>query len=175
MKLLTYALVSLTRHPAFAPAALPSKDKSTPNEPTGSGKAESTVKPKSKLTKDDLAKGNPNLSSFEAVMQAMDEELARSRNQKGAPSTPKIDKGKGKAKATVEDVEDIEGAMDAELSEALNRGSEDDDDDGFGDSTDYTLIKNFLESFKSQGGLSGPVGNLVGRLQEGWSLPRDDA
>ena len=40
---------------------------------------------------------------------------------------------------------------------------------------DYNLIKNFLESFKSQGGLAGPVSSLAGRLQPGWGLPRDEA
>jgi len=33
---------------------------------------------------------------------------------------------------------------------------------------DYTLIKNFLESYKSQEGRSGPVGNVAGRLGEGF-------
>jgi hypothetical protein len=121
---------------------------------------------------------NPNLDSFEAVMQAMDEELARSRPQKTstsslASSTKDDEKGKERA----QDVEgvDIETAMDAELKAAL----EDDEDDeleldGEG-GIDYKLIKNFLESFKSQAGLSGPVSNLAGRLQPGWGLPRDEA
>jgi hypothetical protein len=38
---------------------------------------------------------------------------------------------------------------------------------------DYNLIRNFLESFKSQAGLSGPVSNLAGRLQPDYKLPRD--
>ena len=68
--------------------------------------------------------------------------------------------------------------MDAELKAVLERDNEDDDDDDDVDvegNTDYNLIKNFLESFKSQAGLSGPVSNLAGRLQPGWGLPRDDS
>ena len=37
---------------------------------------------------------------------------------------------------------------------------------------DYNLAKNLLESFKSQGGMSGPVGNMLGMM--GMSLPRDE-
>ena len=117
---------------------------------------------------------NPNLDSFEAVMQAMDAELARSRSSsKQVPLQPPNLKGKGKA--TVDDDEDIETAMDAELKAALEAdGTEDQDEEGEAPA-DYNLIKNFLESFKSQAGLSGPVGNLAGRLQPGWTLPRDDS
>jgi hypothetical protein len=105
-------------------------------------------------------------------MQAMDAELARSRSSsKKAASSPK-DKGKGKA-TMVDEEEDIEAAMDAELKAALEaNGIEDQDEEGEAPA-DYNLIKNFLESFKSQAGLSGPVSNLAGRLQPGWTLPRD--
>ena len=51
--------------------------------------------------------------------------------------------------------------------------NEEDDDDDEGQPMDYTLMKNFLESFKSQAGLSGPVSNLSGLLDPGWTLPRD--
>ncbi|KAH8169029.1 SGT1 protein [Sarocladium implicatum] len=37
---------------------------------------------------------------------------------------------------------------------------------------DYNLAKNLLESFKSQGGMSGPTGNLLGLM--GIQLPRDE-
>ncbi|THH18092.1 hypothetical protein EW146_g2832 [Bondarzewia mesenterica] len=125
---------------------------------------------------------NPKLDSFEAVMQAMDAELSRSRSQKTQTAKPEstmeagADKGKGKAKATtIEEGTDIEAAMDAELQAALERGEDDEEFNLAGDSgMDYNLIKNFLESFRSQAGLSGPVSNLAGRLQPGWSLPRDE-
>jgi hypothetical protein len=111
-------------------------------------------------------------------MEAMDEELARSRPRNTPPSSlsPSTeDKGKGKERSQGVEGVDIETAMDTELKAALE---EDEDDelelDGEG-GIDYNLIKNFLESFKSQAGLSGPVSNLAGRLQPGWSLPRDEA
>ncbi len=108
-------------------------------------------------------------------MKAMDVELARSQNSNvSTQPKPVADKGKGKAKATtLEDVyedEDIEAAMEAELKATLDGRDEEDEAP-----MDYNLIKNFLESFKGQGGLSGPVGNLAGRLQPGWTLPRDEA
>ncbi|KAJ7456639.1 SGT1 protein-domain-containing protein [Mycena latifolia] len=125
---------------------------------------------------------NPNLDSFEAVMLAMDEELARSRSSKSkakptpaeSPVPQKQDKGKGKAPSVVEEEEDIDSAMDAELKAALEREDDGDEDEGE-EPMDYNLIKNFLESFKSQGGLSGPVSSLAGRLQPGWQLPRDSS
>ncbi|KAJ7770808.1 SGT1 protein-domain-containing protein [Mycena maculata] len=127
---------------------------------------------------------NPNLDSFEAVMLAMDEELARSRSGKSktkpastkVPPPPKQGKGKGKAPPIVEEEEDedIDSAMDAELKAALER-EDDGDEDENEEPMDYNLIKNFLESFKSQGGLSGPVSTLAGRLQPGWQLPRDES
>jgi hypothetical protein len=117
---------------------------------------------------------NANLDSFEAVMQAMDKELGRLRNNTSTrASAPSADaKGKGKAKAEEEEDEDIEAAMEAELKAALENGDDEDAEDA---GMDYNLIKNFLESFKSQAGLSGPVGNLAGRLQPDWKLPRDDS
>jgi len=108
-------------------------------------------------------------------MQAMDAELARTRKPKQTTKPTRPDKGKAKS-FTTEDDADIEAAMDAELKSILERGGGDDaDDDQEEEPMDYNLIKNFLESFKSQGGLSGPVSNLAGRLQPGWQLPRDEA
>jgi hypothetical protein len=122
---------------------------------------------------------NPNLDSFEAVMQAMDEELVRLRSQPASTNsrdTSLGDSGKGKARAQgVEEDMDIEAAMDAELKTALEHEDEDEVELDAEGNVDYNLIKNFLESFKSQAGLSGPVSNLAGRLQPGWGLPRDDS
>ncbi|KAJ7042600.1 SGT1 protein-domain-containing protein [Mycena alexandri] len=125
---------------------------------------------------------NPNLDSFEAVMIAMDAELARSRptkaksaSGKAAPGPQKLDKGKGKAPPIPEEAEDIDAAMDNELRAALQGDDDGDEDDEGEEPMDYNLIKNFLESFKSQAGLSGPVSTLAGRLQPGWQLPRDSA
>ena len=123
---------------------------------------------------------NSGLDSFESVMQAMDVELARSRpsNGKRKPHTTSRDKGKGKATDPVIPVDgDIDAAMDAELKTLLEReglgGDSDEDGEGMDTGIDYNMIKNFLESFKSQGGLAGPVSNLAGRLQPDFKLPRD--
>lgn len=137
---------------------------------------------------------NPNLDSFEAVMQAMDAELNQSRQttlkkKKGkgrVPTLPTGDpeisgKGISKSKSMDEDGEedlDVEAQMEAELKAMLEYGGGDMEEPDSGEEEvpmDYNLIKNFLESFKSQAGLSGPVGNLAGRLQPGWTFPRDDS
>ncbi|KAF8807259.1 SGT1-domain-containing protein [Phlegmacium glaucopus] len=118
---------------------------------------------------------NPELDSFEAVMKALDAELLRSKSMKPS-AQPSSRKGKGKAKedsnamAVDENEIDIEAAMDAELKEALQDTGSDSEEP-----MDYNMIKNFLESYKSQAGLSGPVSNLAGRLQPGMKFPRDDA
>ncbi|KIK71348.1 hypothetical protein GYMLUDRAFT_147777 [Collybiopsis luxurians FD-317 M1] len=148
----------------------------------------------------EASSANANLDSFESVMKAMEAELERSKASSSsafAPTDTKRSgastqaqgssgnekasaKGKGKAKvvsfaegseSSDEDV-DIEAAMEAELKAALERG-DDVDEDGLGDADiDYNLIKNFLESLKSQAGLSGPVSNLASRLQPGWKMPK---
>lgn len=109
-------------------------------------------------------------------------------------SSVATNKGKGKQKATVEDTmdedgsvfgadmdlddQDVDGLMDDELRAALIADGDGegaaDDGGGEGGAMDYNLIRNFLESFKSQGGLPGPVSTLAGRLQPGWTLPRDE-
>ncbi|KAI6045073.1 SGT1 protein-domain-containing protein [Pisolithus marmoratus] len=121
---------------------------------------------------------NPNLDSFEAVMEAMDSELKHLRQPevvltRVSPPISAADKGKGKSPASPPSASlDIEAAMEAELQAALEQGDSEDEDET---SLDYNLIENFLESFKSQAGLSGPVSNLAGRLMSGWKMPRDDA
>ncbi|KAF8527912.1 SGT1 protein-domain-containing protein [Hysterangium stoloniferum] len=114
---------------------------------------------------------NATLNSFETVMQAMDAELSRAkRGERDAghegelTASEKSPQAKGKKKAIQTDED-----MQAELSAGMDSS---DEEIGNG-SMDYTLMKNFLESFKSQQGLSGPVSNLVGRL--GWQLPKDDS
>ncbi|RPD81718.1 SGT1-domain-containing protein [Lentinus tigrinus ALCF2SS1-7] len=115
--------------------------------------------------------GDRTLNSFEAVMKAMDAELSHAQNSHSGRKTEHTARGKEKEK----DVMDIEAAMDAELRSALEQENEAGDEETSNSQGDYHLIKNFLESFKSQAGLSGPVSTLAGRLQEGWTLPRDNA
>ena len=119
---------------------------------------------------------NPELDSFEAVMQALDQELAKLRPSKmnqHASQLSAMSEGKAKEVSTDDDMGlDIDAAMAEELKAMLEK-ADDDDMEGMEAGMDYNLIKNFLESFKSQGGLAGPVGNLAGRLDPGWKLPRD--
>lgn len=51
-------------------------------------------------------------------------------------------------------------------------GEEDSEDDAEEVDIDYNLAKNLLESFKSQAGMAGPTGNLLGMM--GFQLPRDE-
>lgn len=67
----------------------------------------------------------------------------------------------------------IEGGSSSGQSKPLMRAedaSEDEDEDG---EIDINLAKNLLESFKSQGGASGPGGNMMKLM--GMRLPRDES
>ncbi|KAG7099520.1 hypothetical protein E1B28_001363 [Marasmius oreades] len=128
---------------------------------------------KDKIESNPSTQLNPNLDSFEALMKAMDAELRRSTNGFDKEDEYKFDKGKSKASVANDD-DDIEAMMAEELKSALERDNEDEDSEMGNAAVDYSLIKNFLESFKSQAGLSGPVSTLAGRLQPDWKLPRDD-
>jgi hypothetical protein len=55
--------------------------------------------------------------------------------------------------------------------ESKEKGDEQSDDEEV--DVDYNLAKNLLESFKSQAGMAGPAGNLLGLM--GMSLPRDES
>ncbi|KAF5336862.1 hypothetical protein D9611_003214 [Ephemerocybe angulata] len=170
---------------AFLPqsAANPKKTTTKP-APVPEVKTKSAIKPSGKERAPRVPQpgprpnANPELDSFEAVMEALDQELAKRRPGNGSAKPPSKDKGKAKEEksASEEDTADgldIDAAMEEELRAVLERGDEDDEMEGVEGGMDYNLIKNFLESFKSQGGLAGPVGNLAGMLQPGWKLPRD--
>lgn len=64
-------------------------------------------------------------------------------------------------------------ALEASESKSKSAATEDDEDDDGEVDIDYNLAKNLLESFKSQGGLAGPAGNLMNLM--GMTLPRDEA
>ena len=147
---------------------------------------------KSAATKDARAPpvtsdGQPNtaLDSFDKVMAAMDAELARAKGPSAVNPSPSQAESTAKKVNFAplpgvpldEDLDDLDDetleAMDRELKAALkNAGVDEDDDDDDEDvgrldedgKREYEMMKNFLESYRSQGGSSGAVGNLFGRL-----------
>ncbi|CAZ81644.1 unnamed protein product [Tuber melanosporum] len=90
--------------------------------------------------------GEGEEAKIREVMAKVEEEL----KEAGA-----IERGKGMAK----------------IQEDCGEGDVSDDGDEEVN-VDYMLAKNMLESFKGQGGLSGPGGNLLARM--GIALPRDE-
>lgn len=105
----------------------------------------------------------PNVPSFDYL----------TASDKPPKNTPVVDSDSDSENENEDDFDpdDPMLAMDAELRAALlaagDLGSDDEDAEGLegDDKVDYNLIKHFLESYKSQGGMAGPVGNLLGRLK----------
>ena len=89
-------------------------------------------------------------------MEAMEAELSKSKS----PLAPKAHEEESDEEMNIDD------QMAAELQEALKIDPSDLDE-----TMEYGLLKNFLESYKSQAGEAGPVSNLAGRL--GTRLPSD--
>lgn len=92
------------------------------------------------------------------TMQAMELEL---QDAGALPVPPSRSQGKTKIRQTRE--EGIASSSGLPMYE-------NETDDGV--EIDYNLVKNLLESFKSQGGAPGPGGNLMGLM--GMRLPRDE-
>ncbi|GAA5916022.1 hypothetical protein JCM8208_007488 [Rhodotorula glutinis] len=137
---------------------------------------------------------NPNLTDFDALMEQMETELARSKGARPATAPVEVSDDDGPAptgkyasrqsgrrephRVVVDSLSDSDpdddggddlSAMDADLASLLQGVSG--DAAGTDAPMDYNLVKNFLESFQSQGGFAGPAGTLAGRL--GFPLPRD--
>ncbi|KAL3426211.1 hypothetical protein PVAG01_03001 [Phlyctema vagabunda] len=64
----------------------------------------------------------------------------------------------------------VSTTMDGGKDHAIHLGSDSDSNDEV--DIDFNLAKNLLESFKSQAGMAGPGGNLIGLM--GMTLPRDE-
>lgn len=97
-------------------------------------------------------------SKIKKVMERMEAEL----NEAGAlnldPTPTKLAALKGKAKSTNERGLTAEDDSEEESDEEVN--------------IDFNLAENILQSFKSQAGMAGPGGNLMGMM--GMQLPRDE-
>ncbi len=134
---------------------------------------------------------NMDLDSFEKVMAAMDTELAKANSKTTRAPPPPLKKpnktpsskrlSKLPTEADLDDMdEDDLAAMDRELRAALRGAGVEDDDDDMGEldvdeaeelegeeKREYKMMRDFLESYRSQAGGSGVVGNLFGRLGKG--------
>lgn len=109
---------------------------------------------------------------LEALMAQMEKEL----NSYGALS---LDPQKTKVKPSTRALKasEVQGGSSSVQELAANGDSDeevDDEEEAEGEDIDldYNLAKNLLESFKSQAGMAGPAGNLLGLM--GMTLPRDE-
>ncbi|KAF7928875.1 uncharacterized protein EAE97_009717 [Botrytis byssoidea] len=114
------------------------------------------------IDSDDEDEEGDEMEEIQKVMKRMEAEL----NEAGAlnldPTPSKIaalaGKGMGTEKGKQREEVDEEDEEEEESDEELD--------------IDFNLAKNLLESFKSQGGMAGPGGNLLGMM--GMKLPRDE-
>jgi hypothetical protein len=132
---------------------LPAKTtSSTSNRQLGKNRIE-------ELDSDGEDEGEDEAEEIRKVMQRMEAEL----NEDGAlnldPTPRKL--------AALTDKGQAGERKDASANESLEDESDDDDVN-----IDFNLAKNLLESFKSQAGMAGPAGNLLGMM--GMQLPRDE-
>jgi len=137
----------------------------------------------SSIEEDGGRKANVDLDTFDKLMNRMDEELERKKGQRGGrkggpiPSTPMGPDLGGCAGMSKEDISDDEeqsegsdmemgevaSAMQSELADLMKQSGVQLDGHSH-HQPDYALISNLLESFKSQVGLPGPVGNIASRI-----------
>ncbi|WFC96341.1 hypothetical protein MBRA1_002998 [Malassezia brasiliensis] len=111
---------------------------------------------------------NSQLDSFDTVLAAMENELAKEHAKHmrdPEPTDMEEDEELGE-----EDAELLQQllATGASIPESLQRFA----DTSGASSTEIDALANFLESFKAQNGAAGPLSNLAGRLGVG-PLPRD--
>jgi hypothetical protein len=123
----------------------------------------------SKAKSSKRSKGSTAPSTAQAKPKPIPTPASASSKSQPLPKLP--------TEADLDDLDEDElAAMDRELKAALKSAGmdSDDDDDGIEEvgqldeegKREYRMMKDFLESYKSQGGNSGAVGNLFGRLGE---------
>lgn len=124
------------------------------------------VKPKKEATKpvEHVGNSEDDVEEIRQLTSQMEAELkghgALKLGRSGGSNQPRLsDQTKGHGTGDKKQIPD-------EGDEEDEEGDEEDVD------IDHNLVRNILESFKSQGGLSGPTGNLLGAM--GFQLPRDE-
>ncbi|CAG8972869.1 hypothetical protein HYALB_00001289 [Hymenoscyphus albidus] len=129
---------------------------------TGKGKSTAAPKPNKKnrvkeLLSDEETDDENEIAEIQKLMKSMEVELneAGALNLDPAPGKNPAIGSKGTSKKTTKDTDES--------------GEESDDDDV---NIDFNLAENLLESLKSQAGMPGPGGNLMGMM--GMQLPRDE-
>ncbi|KAI1478588.1 SGT1-domain-containing protein [Daldinia eschscholtzii] len=129
-------------------------------EPTGSEKIPDASMP---VTTQDTTVEEDDDDAIRQLSAQMEAEL----KEHGAL---KLDPEPEKAKAIkARDGVGSKGKAKADGEQKAGSGEESSDDEV---DVDYNLAKNLLESFKSQAGMAGPTGNILGMM--GLQLPRDE-
>ncbi|KAL2072263.1 hypothetical protein VTL71DRAFT_11606 [Oculimacula yallundae] len=137
---------------------MPPEEGETASQPKTS-RAQSSNSRIQELNSSDDEDEEDEASGLKKVMDQMEAEL----NEAGALN---LDPTPGKLAA-------VKGKSKAENEEARRESEDTDDDESDGEiDIDFNLAKNLLESFKSQAGMAGPGGNLMGMM--GMQLPRDE-
>lgn len=114
------------------------------------------------IDSDDENEESDEMEEIQKVMKRMEAELNEAGALNLGPTPSKVatlsgngmGTGKDKQRAELDEEEEADEESDEELD------------------IDFNLAKNLLESFKSQGGMAGPGGNLLGMM--GLKLPRDE-
>ncbi|KAF5677247.1 hypothetical protein FHETE_1759 [Fusarium heterosporum] len=104
----------------------------------------------------------PVVDEEDKEIQKLTTEFEAELNEHGALKLDPVEK-----QARLKNTSQKEG--DSSLSDIKEEGEEDSEEEV---DIDFNLAKNLLESFKSQAGMAGPTGNLLGMM--GFQLPRDE-
>ncbi|KHE78647.1 SGT1-domain-containing protein [Neurospora crassa] len=119
--------------------------------------------------------GHSEQEELEALMAQMEKELnsygaLQLDPQKAKTRSARALKGGVHEASSVQEIVKTAGGGGSDDDDDMNdeEGEEEGDEVG----VDYNLAKNLLESFKSQAGMAGPTGNLLGLM--GMTLPRDE-
>ncbi|KAK7428673.1 hypothetical protein QQZ08_004767 [Neonectria magnoliae] len=133
------------------------------NEPDNSTETKGKTPAKPKSTKLEP------VDEEEEEIKKLTSEFEAELNQHGAL---KLDPTSDKKPRVKEKSETSEPTGTSSTSKGVTESDDGEEDSEEEVDIDYNLAKNLLESFKSQAGMSGPTGNLLGMM--GFQLPRDE-